>query len=85
MADPGKSYTRALARYVLDLSKNMTMLTVANHLGVYWDMVKAILKSDLERKAKRRSWRKVHGYRDVEFFILRLLFLHETKINLAGS
>lgn len=59
IADPRKSYARAFARYVLDLVKHMTMLAVAAHLGVCWDMVKGILKTDLQRKAKRRSWRKV--------------------------
>ena len=29
--------------------------------------------------------RMAYGYRDAAFFALRLLFIHETKINLAGS
>jgi len=59
VAEPRKSYTRAFARYVLDLVKHMTISAVAKHLRVGWDMVESILKSDLERKAKHISWRKV--------------------------
>ncbi|MCP4680415.1 MAG: transposase [Deltaproteobacteria bacterium] len=29
--------------------------------------------------------RMAYGYRDNEFFILRLLFLHETKVEMAGA
>jgi transposase len=29
--------------------------------------------------------RKAYGYRDIEFFGLRLLFIHETKFNLSGA
>jgi len=59
VADPRKSYTKAFARYVLDLVKHMTISAVAKHLRVGWDLVKSILKSDLERKAKHISWRQV--------------------------
>jgi transposase len=59
VADPRRSYTRQFANYVLDLAKQMTILAVAQHLHVGWDLVKDIVKSNLRRKAKRRSWRKV--------------------------
>lgn len=59
VAEPRKSYSRALARYVLDLVRHMTILAVAGHLKMGWDLVKSILKTSLEKKAKRRSWRKV--------------------------
>jgi len=29
--------------------------------------------------------RVAYGYRDLEFFTLRLLFLHETKVEMAGA
>jgi len=29
--------------------------------------------------------RKAYGYRDMEFFKLRILTIHETKFSLAGS
>src|SRR5579863_6703092 len=41
-ADTKKSYTRAFARYALDLSQHMTLTAVANHLGVGWDPIKGI-------------------------------------------
>jgi len=59
LADPLKTYTRAFARFVVDLCKKMTMSDVARHLRVGWHMVKSILRDHLERCASRRSWRKV--------------------------
>jgi len=48
-ADPKKSYTKALARYVLELSKHMTIKDVAEHLQISWDMVKNIQKEHLQK------------------------------------
>jgi len=59
VADPKKSYTRAFARYVLDLSRKMTLADIARHLRVGWDMVKDIVKTSLEKRAKRRKWKHV--------------------------
>lgn len=59
LAEPRKSYTRAFARFARDLLREMTMLAAANFLGVGWDLVKGILRSNLERRAQRRSFRKV--------------------------
>jgi len=69
VAEPRKSYTRQFANYVLDLAKYMTIKAVARHLRVGWDLVKDILKSNLRRKAKRRSWRKVRRIAIDEFAI----------------
>src|SRR3954453_8879745 len=52
-ADPRRSYTRAFRRYVLDLSRRMTIRDVAAHLGVGWDLVKDIQKRDLSRRYAR--------------------------------
>ena len=41
---PKKTYTRAFERYVLELSKLMTIRDVALHLGISWDTVKDIQK-----------------------------------------
>ena len=49
-ADPRRSYTRAFERYVLELSRRMTIRDVATHLGVGWDLVKDIQKRDLSRR-----------------------------------
>ena len=39
-----RSYTRAFARYALELSRHMTIKDVARHLGVSWDVIKDIQK-----------------------------------------
>jgi len=52
-ADPRRSYTRAFQRYVLELSRRMTIRDVAAHLGVGWDLVKDIQKRDLARRYAR--------------------------------
>lgn len=46
-ADPKKHYTKAFARYVLELSQSMTIQDVADHLGISWDTVKDIQKAHL--------------------------------------
>src|SRR3954453_21905808 len=52
-ADPRRSYTKAFERYVLGLSRRMTIRDVAAHLGVGWDLVKDIQKRDLSRRYAR--------------------------------
>jgi transposase len=49
-ADPRYTYTRAFERYALDLSRHMTILDVARHLNVSWDMAKEIQKRYLTKK-----------------------------------
>lgn len=39
-----RTYTRAFERYVLELCRYMTLIDVARHLGVSWDIVKDIQK-----------------------------------------
>jgi len=48
-ADPRRSYTKAFERYALELSRHMTILDVARHLGVSWDVIKEIQKRYLKR------------------------------------
>src|SRR5262245_58552257 len=43
-ADPRRTYTRAFERYALELSRSMTILDVARHLGVSWDIIKDLRK-----------------------------------------
>ncbi|MFC1834458.1 ISL3 family transposase [Thermodesulfobacteriota bacterium] len=52
-AEPGRRYTRAFERYVLELSKRMTIRDVALHLGISWHTVKEIQKKDLQRRFSR--------------------------------
>jgi transposase len=49
-ADPKKHYTHSLERYVLELSRHMTIQDVANHLLLSWDTVKDIQARYLKRR-----------------------------------
>jgi transposase len=49
-AEPRKHYTRAFERYVLELSRLMTIQDVAQHLQVGWDTIKDIQARALERR-----------------------------------
>ena len=49
-ADERRSYTKAFERYVLELSRRMTIQDVARHLQVGWDVVKNIQKRSLSRR-----------------------------------
>lgn len=59
IADPRRSYTRSLGRYVLALTKDMTLKAVAYKARIGWDAVKGILKEDLRQRLKRRKLNKV--------------------------
>ncbi len=62
MTDRQRSYTRAFARYVLELRRSMTIHDVACHLGVSWWMVKDIEKRYLQKhfsRPKLRSLRRI--------------------------
>ena len=58
-ADEHKSYTRSFERLVLDLSKHMTIQSVARYLGVGWDLVKGIQKSNLHKRFRLPKLTKV--------------------------
>ena len=46
-------YTKRFARYALELARCMTMWDVAQHLGVGWNLVKTIVKEELQRRFSR--------------------------------
>ncbi len=46
-------FTRALARCAIGLRSEMTIKAVADHLGLYWDTVKEIEKTHLQKKHAR--------------------------------
>lgn len=48
-ADTMKRYTRSFRQYALALLRHSTVLDVAKHLGVSWDIVKEIDQSDLRK------------------------------------
>ena len=52
-ADPRRTYTKAFERYVLELSRRMTIRDVDAHLNVGWDLVKDVQKRDLSRRYAR--------------------------------
>ena len=52
-AEARRTYTKAFERYALDLARHMTILDVARHLGVGWDVIKDIQRRDLERRFAR--------------------------------
>jgi transposase len=49
-AEPRRSYTKSFERHALELSRSMTILDVARHLNVGWDLIKDIQKRDLSRR-----------------------------------
>lgn len=49
LAGPKRTYTHAFERYVLELSRYMTMQDIGRHLGVSWDIVKDIQKRHLRK------------------------------------
>lgn len=50
IADPKKTYTRRLARYIITLSKMTTLTDISKLLGIGWDCIKEIVKSNLEKR-----------------------------------
>jgi transposase len=50
LADPKKSYDRALERYVMDLCAMMSIKDVAERVGMHWNTVKEIDKKRLSRR-----------------------------------
>lgn len=66
LADPKKTYTRQLARYVLEQCKRASIADVARMTDLPWKVVCEILKKDLEARKKkidlRHRNRSRHGY-----------------------
>ena len=58
-ADPRRTYTKSFGRYALELSRHMTIQDVAEHLGVGWDLIKEIQKTDLQRRFKKIPLKKL--------------------------
>jgi transposase len=58
-SEPRRTYTRAFARYALELSRHMTIKDVADHLCVSWDIIKDIQKRHLLRHYSRPSLKDV--------------------------
>lgn len=54
-AETDRRFTKRFERYVLELSKHMTMMDAARHLGIDWHTVKEIQKRYLRRHFSRPS------------------------------
>jgi len=52
-ADNRRTYTKAFERYALELCRHMTILDVARHLGMSWDVIKDIQKRKLKKRFAR--------------------------------
>ena len=58
-ADEYRRHTRAFARYAVELTGMATIQDVANHLGVGWDLIKELKKSDLARRYRKPKLRRL--------------------------
>lgn len=58
-AGPKKRYTKKFERYVLDLSKYMTIKDVAAHTNVSWDVIKDIQKRYLSKTFGKPKLKKL--------------------------
>lgn len=56
-ADPKRRYSRHFERYVLELSRLMTIKDVAKHLQMSWDTVKEIQKQALIKRVEKPKLR----------------------------
>jgi len=59
LAGPKRTYTHAFERYVLELSRYMTIQDIGRHLGVSWDIVKDIQKRHLCKHYAQPKLRQV--------------------------
>ena len=58
-ADPRRSYTKPFERYMFEFCQHMTMLDVASHLNVSWDVIKDIQKRYLKKRFARPKLKKL--------------------------
>ncbi|MBZ0272913.1 ISL3 family transposase [bacterium] len=58
-ADEHRRFTRSFERFVLELSRHMTIQSVARHLSIGWHVVKDIQKRYLRRRFRRIPLRKL--------------------------
>jgi len=58
-SEPRRSYTKAWAKYALELSRSMTIKDVADLLGVTWDVIKEIKKTYLQKHFAKPALKEV--------------------------
>ena len=87
-------YTYRMKHFVLDLCKIGTISDIAKFLHMSWDTVKDILSwydfqitngklEGINNKIKTMK-RQAYGYRDMDFFKLKLLSLHDSTYPFSG-
>lgn len=54
-AERQRTYTKSFERYVLELSRHMTIFDIAKHLKTSWGMIKDILKRNLSKRFSKPS------------------------------
>jgi len=84
-ANPRYTYTKALGRYVLDLSRYMTISDVAKHLGLGWDLIKSIQKKHLEKKYRNPNLRQLKRIAIDEIYIGKRGYLTIVLDVLSGA
>ena len=58
-AEARRSYTKSFERYALELCRHMTIVDVARHLGVSWDVIKDIQKRYLKKRFSKPKLNKL--------------------------
>lgn len=58
-ADTRRTYTKNWAKYALQLTRSMTIKDVADLLGITWDVIKEIKKTDLRRRFANPSLKDI--------------------------
>jgi transposase len=74
-ADEHRRYARSFERYVLELSRHMTIKAVARHLQISWDTVKEIQKGHLQRHYANPKLKHLKEIAVDEIYVGRKRFL----------
>ena len=74
-ADEHRRYSRSFERYVLELSRNMTIAAVAAHLQIGWDAVKEIQRRHLQKHYARPKLKHLEEIAIDEIYVGRNQYL----------
>jgi hypothetical protein len=59
IADPYKSYTKRMEKYIILLSQSMCIKSIATYLDLDWGAVKDIIKNNLVKEYKKPDLRNI--------------------------
>ncbi len=79
------TYTKAVGRYVLELARHMTIIDVAKHLRLSWDLIKSIQKKHLEKKFGRLKLKKLKRIAIDEIYVGKCGYLTIVLDVLTGA